>query len=66
MADKQVFIEQDTKTGKYVVREGGEIVATKDTQAEAINYAREKFPQHAVVSRVRTTDKGHPDQWRKP
>lgn len=63
---KEVYIEHDPKTGKYVIRKDKEIVGSENTQAEAINTAQEKFPGHAVVSRVRTTDKGHPDQWRKP
>jgi hypothetical protein len=37
------------------------------TQAEAIERAREIDPSAAVlVERVRYTDRGHPDKWRRP
>jgi hypothetical protein len=38
-----------------------------DTQAEAIEIARRMHPDKApLVERVRFTDHGKPDKWRKP
>jgi hypothetical protein len=66
MADKQVYIEHDSKTDKYVIREGRKVVGSKNTQAEAIDFARKKLSERKpLVERVRTTDEGKPDKWRK-
>jgi hypothetical protein len=41
--------------------------AVEPTQKEAINRARELNPDAAIhVERVRNTDAGSPDKWRKP
>ena len=54
--------------GDYAVRKAHaeRASAVEPTQAEAIARAREINPrQWPVVSRVRRTRTGHPDQWRK-
>jgi hypothetical protein len=38
----------------------------RDTQREAIDAARRRYPDsHPDVERVRHTSRGKPDQWRK-
>ncbi len=67
MAKGNVYIEQ-TDEGDYAVRrEGSERAsAVAPTQKEAIEIARELNPGVAPdVERVRYTNKGKPDQWRK-
>jgi hypothetical protein len=72
MIDKKVsnnlFVER-RPDGDYAVRrskaERASIVAS--TQAEAIKRAKELNPNAAIhVERVRNTDVGNPDKWRKP
>ena len=69
MADKnQLFVEQ-REEGDYAVRKGDSkrASAVEPTQKQAIERARELSPGRApLVERVRNTDKGHRDKWRKP
>jgi hypothetical protein len=66
---KKIFIEQRPEEGDYAIRRpnADRISDHKDTQAEAIKRAREIDPDATIlVERVRNTDKGHRDKWRKP
>ena len=69
MADKnQLFIEQ-REEGDYAVRKGNSehASAVEPTQKKAIERARDLNPGHApLVERVRNTDRGRRDKWRKP
>jgi hypothetical protein len=65
---KKVFIEQ-RKEGDYAVRkEGSERASTVEkTQQGAIEEAKKMFPDTPIlVERVRETEAGKPDKWRKP
>jgi len=65
----KLFIEQREKEGDYVIRRPGADRASgrEDTQAEAIERARDIDPNAAIlVERVRNTDRGGRDKWRKP
>jgi hypothetical protein len=64
----QLFVERRPQ-GDYAVRKGGSARASavEVTQTEAIERARELNPDvPPLVERVRNTDKGSPDRWRKP
>jgi len=68
MSDKKIFIEQRPQ-GDYAVRRPNSERASDvlPTQAETIERGRQLEPHAAIlVERVRNTDKGHPDKWRKP
>lgn len=65
----KLFIERRDKEGDYAIRRpnADRISDHEATQAEAIERAREIDPNAAIlVERVRNTDAGHPDKWRKP
>jgi hypothetical protein len=67
-SNHQWYIERNDD-GKYTATKGGaeRASAVRGTQAEAIERAREidsRAPIH--VERVRHTDQGTPDEWRKP
>lgn len=65
----KLFVERREKEGDYVIRRGGAVRASgrEDTQAEAIERAREIDPAATIlVERVRDTDVGGRDKWRKP
>ena len=65
----KLFVEQREKEGDYVVRRPGAERASgrADTQAEAIDVARDIDPTASIlVERVRDTDVGGRDKWRKP
>lgn len=67
MNENRFYIER-RDDGKYkVMRPKAERPsAVADTQAEAIEKAREMNPGKSPdVERVRYTDKGKPDQWRR-
>ncbi|MFX8075172.1 DUF2188 domain-containing protein, partial [Acinetobacter baumannii] len=53
--------------GDYAVRKPGSdrASAVLPTQGEAIDWAQDRGGD-VFVERVRTTDKGHPDKWRRP
>lgn len=63
-----LFIER-RPDGDYAVRkpDAERASAVAPTQAEAIERAKQLNPDAAIhVERVRNTDVGKPDQWRKP
>jgi hypothetical protein len=65
----KLFVERRPEEGDYAIRRPGaeRISGHEVTQAEAIERAREIDPNAAVlVERVRYTDGGHPDKWRRP
>lgn len=66
--DDNLFVER-TDEGDYAVRkpDSQRASAIEPTQADAIERARKLNPDAAIhVERVRHTDKGGPDKWRKP
>jgi hypothetical protein len=68
MGDKKLFVERRPQ-GNYAVRkpDSQRASAVSPTQEEAIQRARELNPGATVlVERVRHTDVGKPDKWRKP
>ena len=68
MTDKRIFVEQRPE-GDYAVRRAGSerASAVEPTQEKAIERARELNPGIAPhVERVRETDAGGRDKWRKP
>ena len=65
---KEVFIEQRPQ-GDYAIRRpgAGRASGVEPTQAEAIDRAREIAPNSSIlVERVRDTNVGGRDKWRKP
>ncbi|HLJ87776.1 MAG TPA: DUF2188 domain-containing protein [Candidatus Angelobacter sp.] len=63
------FIEKREDEGDYAIRRpnAARISGHESTQAEAIERAREIDPNATIqVERVRNTDRGHRDKWRKP
>jgi hypothetical protein len=65
----KLFVERRENEGDYAIRRPGakRISDTRDTQAEAIDRAEEIDPQAAIlVERVRDTNRGSRDKWRKP
>lgn len=69
MANKdQLFVER-RQQGDYAVRRGGAERASDvlPTQKEAIERAKELNPgSYPLVERVRNTETGGRDKWRKP
>lgn len=68
MAKNEVFIER-REEGDYAVRKPGSerASAVLPTQGEAVDRAREMYPDAAVlVERVRDISVGGRDKWRKP
>ena len=69
MGRRELFIERREPEGDYAIRRPGapRASATEPTQAEAIERARDMEPNAAIlVGRVRNTDRGSRDKWRKP
>jgi hypothetical protein len=65
----KLFIEKREGEGDYAIRrpDAARISGHEATQAEAIERAREIDPNAAIlVERVRNTEKGRRDKWRKP
>ena len=65
---KELYVEQRPE-GDYAVRRPNSERASvvEGTQARAIESARKLDPDAAVhVERVKHTNRGKPDQWRKP
>lgn len=65
----KLFIERRDKEGDYAIRRpnADRISDHEETQSQAIERAREMDPNAAIlVERVRNTDRGHPDKWRRP
>ena len=68
MSSKKLFIER-REQGDYAVRKPGSERASdvKPTQGGAIERAKELNPDATIlVERVRHTEGGSPDRWRKP
>ncbi|HZV33073.1 MAG TPA: DUF2188 domain-containing protein [Verrucomicrobiae bacterium] len=68
MSDKRIYVERRNE-GDYAVRRPGaeRASAVESTQSQAIERARELNPGVAPhVERVRNTNVGHRDKWRKP
>jgi hypothetical protein len=67
---KQQFVERRPEQGDYAVRKPNSDQASvvKPTQRDAIDWAKAHNPDggQILVERVRNTDRGHPDKWRKP
>lgn len=65
--DDRLFVER-REQGDYAIRRSDSERASdvRPTQAEAIERAREMDHSEILVERVRHTDRGHPDKWRKP
>lgn len=64
----QLFIER-RPDGAYAVRRpgAGRASAIEQTQGDAIARARQLDPNAAIhVERVRSTNRGAPDKWRRP
>lgn len=65
---KELYVER-REEGDYAVRrpDAERASGVCDTQAEAIERAQEIDPDAAIhVERVRYTNRGRPDQWRRP
>lgn len=68
MSKKEIYVERRPE-GDYAVRrpDSDRASAVTPTQSEAIDRARQIAPNAAVhVERVRDTDRGSRDKWRKP
>jgi len=67
MTDKRVFIERRPGEGDYAVRKPGaeRASAVLPTQAKA-NRLGSAARADIFVERVRQTNVGHPDKWRRP
>ena len=68
MTDKRLFVERRPE-GDYAIRRPNSDRASdvQPTQQKAIERARELDPERPPhVERVRHTNRGKPDQWRKP
>ncbi len=68
MKKDELFIER-REQGDYAVRRPGSqrASAVEPTQEKAIERAKAISPDSTpMVERVRTTNRGKPDQWRKP
>ncbi|MBS0546110.1 MAG: DUF2188 domain-containing protein [Proteobacteria bacterium] len=68
MSKDRLFVERRPQ-GDYAVRRGGSQRASDvlPTQHQAIERAKELNPsKQPLVERVRHTDQGRPDKWRKP
>ncbi len=65
---EKVFVEQRDQGDYAVRRQGSDRASTvEQTQREAIEIAREMNPGVTIlVERVRDTDVGGRDKWRKP
>ncbi len=69
MPRRELFVERRTEEGDYAVRRPNSTRASAvcDTQAEAIERAADIDPNAAIlVERVRDTNRGSRDKWRKP
>ena len=69
MTNKKYFIEKRQSEGDYAIRKPNSERASDilSTQKEAIEKARQLNPDATIlVERVRTTDNGKPDHWRRP
>jgi len=61
-----IYLERNKKTGTYVATQNHHTIATGDTQAEAGSRAHKKKPDDPILAeRVRDTDVGGRDKWRR-
>ncbi len=68
MPKKELYVER-REDGDYAIRRPGSDRASdvRDTQSDAIDRARDIEPDAAIqVERVRNTNRGSRDKWRKP
>ncbi len=68
MPKKELYVEH-REDGDYAIRRPGSDRASdvRDTQSDAIDRARDIEPDAAIqVERVRNTNRGSRDKWRKP
>jgi hypothetical protein len=68
MGSKKLYIEYRPRQDDYAVKKGDSKtpLAATSTQKEAIDLAKKMDPGHSPdVARVKHTNKGKPDQWRK-
>jgi Uncharacterized protein conserved in bacteria (DUF2188) len=68
MPKRELYVER-REEGDYAIRRPDSERASDvcDTQAEAIERARDMDPQAAIhVERVRNTNRGSRDHWRRP
>ncbi len=68
MPKKELYVER-REEGDYAIRRPGSDRASdvRDTQSDAIDRARDIEPDAAIhVERVRNTNRGSRDKWRKP
>lgn len=67
MTHSRMFIERRPKEGDFAVRkpDSERASAILPTQREAIDWARERGGD-VFVERVRETNRGSPDKWRRP
>jgi hypothetical protein len=68
MARKEIFVERRPQ-GDYAIRRpgSGRASGVEPTQAEAIERAGEMAPNATIlVERVRDTNRGGRDKWRRP
>ena len=67
MTGNRMFIERRPDQGDFAVRRAGSerASAVLPTQGQAIDWAKERGGD-AFVERLRNTDRGHPDKWRRP
>jgi hypothetical protein len=57
---------EGTAIDDYAVEDrANSVLATRKTQAEAIDWATAQGHSPIMVARVRNTDKGNPDHWRE-
>ena len=68
MSKDRLFIERRRQGGYAILRPNSERAsAVLPTQSAAIARAKEMAPEsRPLVDRVRFTEKGSPDKWRKP
>ncbi|MGH7986308.1 MAG: DUF2188 domain-containing protein [Candidatus Binataceae bacterium] len=66
MADNRMFIERRPETGDYAVRkpDSERASAVLPTEGGAIDWAKERGGD-VLVERVRETNRGSPDKWRR-
>ena len=60
-----VYVERQDD-GTYVAYQNKKAIAKGDTQGGAASKAHAKRPDDPILAeRVRNTDEGHPDKWRR-
>lgn len=60
-----IYVERKDD-GTYTALQNKRVIATGDTQQEAASNAHHRRPNDAILAeRVRNTDVGHPDKWRR-